>query len=34
VARATMDGLMRLVTAEQVAEERGFPIENAGARRG
>jgi small subunit ribosomal protein S5 len=34
VARATMDGLTRLVTREQVAEERGFPVEAAGARRG
>jgi small subunit ribosomal protein S5 len=34
VARATMDGLTRLVTAEQIAEERGLPLENAGARRG
>jgi small subunit ribosomal protein S5 len=34
VARATMDGLTRLVTREQVAEERGLPVEAAGARRG
>jgi small subunit ribosomal protein S5 len=34
VARATMDGLTGLVTREQVAEERGFPVENGGARRG
>jgi small subunit ribosomal protein S5 len=32
VARATMDGLTRLVTREQAAEERGFAVE--GARRG
>jgi hypothetical protein len=29
-----MDGLTRLVTREQVAEERGLPVEAAGARRG
>jgi hypothetical protein len=29
-----MDGLTRLVTLEQVAEERGLPAETAGARRG
>ncbi|HSH75914.1 MAG TPA: 30S ribosomal protein S5 [Longimicrobiales bacterium] len=34
VVRATMDGLSALVTAEQVAEERGAPVEGAGARRG
>jgi small subunit ribosomal protein S5 len=34
VARATMDGLTRLVTAEQVAAERGLPLESAGARHG
>jgi small subunit ribosomal protein S5 len=34
VARATMDGLTRLVTMEQVAEERGFPAEARGPRRG
>jgi small subunit ribosomal protein S5 len=34
VARATMDGLTRLVTREQVAEERGLSVEAAGARRG
>jgi small subunit ribosomal protein S5 len=33
VARATMDGLTRLVTLEQIAEERGFAVD-AGARRG
>jgi small subunit ribosomal protein S5 len=34
VTRATMDGLMGLVTAEQVAEERGAPLESVGARNG
>jgi small subunit ribosomal protein S5 len=34
VARATMDGLGALVTAERVAEERGVPLESVGARRG
>jgi small subunit ribosomal protein S5 len=34
VARATMDALSGLVTAEQVAEERGVPVETVGARRG
>lgn len=34
VVRATMDGLTRLVTAEQVAEERGAPVETVGGRRG
>ena len=34
VARATMDGLTRLVTAEQVAKERGLSVESFGASRG
>ena len=34
VVRATMDGLMGLVTAEQVSEERGTLVESVGARRG
>jgi small subunit ribosomal protein S5 len=34
VARATMDGLEGLVTAEQVAEERGVSLESLGGRRG
>ncbi|MDH5588999.1 MAG: 30S ribosomal protein S5 [Gemmatimonadota bacterium] len=34
VARATMDGLTHLVTAEQVALERGVPVEAMGVRRG
>lgn len=34
VARATMDALLGLVTAEQVAEERGVAVETVGARRG
>lgn len=34
VVRATMDGLQHLVTAEQVAEERGVPVEALGVRRG
>ena len=34
VVRATMDGLGALVTAEQVAEERGVPLDTVGARRG
>jgi small subunit ribosomal protein S5 len=34
VVRATMNGLTSLVTAEQVAEERGVPVEAVGARRG
>jgi len=34
VARATMDGLTGLVTAEQVSEERGTLVESVGARRG
>jgi len=34
VVRATMDGLGALVTAEQVAEERGVPVEALGVRRG
>jgi small subunit ribosomal protein S5 len=34
VARATMDGLSQLVTREQVARERGVPVESLGVRRG
>jgi small subunit ribosomal protein S5 len=34
VVRATMDGLMGLVTAEQVAEERGLTLAGSGARNG
>ena len=34
VARATMEGLTGLVTAEQVSEERGTLVESVGARRG
>ena len=34
VARATMDGLMQLVTAEMVAAERGITLEELGVRRG
>lgn len=34
VTRATMQGLQHLVTAEQVAEERGIPVEALGVRRG
>ena len=34
VARATMDGLTALVTAEQVSEERGTLVQSVGARRG
>lgn len=34
VARATMNGLTRLVTAERVAEERGTTVEAMGVRRG
>jgi len=34
VVRATMDALARLVTAEQVSEERGILVESVGARRG
>jgi small subunit ribosomal protein S5 len=34
VVRATMNGLAELVTAEQVAEERGVSVESLGARRG
>ena len=34
VVRATMDGLTRLVTREQAAEERGAPLESLGGRRG
>jgi small subunit ribosomal protein S5 len=34
VARATMNGLSELVTAEQVARERGIPVEALGGRRG
>jgi small subunit ribosomal protein S5 len=34
VVRATLDGLSRLVTAEQVARERGVAVETVGGRRG
>jgi len=34
VARATMDGLTKLVTREQVARERGVAVESLGVRRG
>ena len=34
VVRATVDGLQRMVTAEQVAQERGVPVEALGVRRG
>jgi small subunit ribosomal protein S5 len=34
VVRATMNGLTRLVTAEQAAQERGVPVEALGVRRG
>ena len=34
VARATMDGLGRLVSPEQAARERGIPVEALGVRRG
>lgn len=34
VVRATMDGLQHLVTAEQIAEERGVTVEALGVRRG
>ncbi len=34
VVRATMQGLEDLVTAEQLAEERGVPVEALGVRRG
>jgi small subunit ribosomal protein S5 len=34
VVRATVDGLERLVTAEQVAYERGVSVESLGVRRG
>ena len=34
VVRATMQGLEDLVTAEQLAEERGIPVEALGVRRG
>jgi small subunit ribosomal protein S5 len=34
VARATMNGLTHMVTAEQVAVERGVPVEALGVRRG
>lgn len=34
VARATIDGLQQLVTAEQVARERGVSVEDLGVRRG
>lgn len=34
VVRATVQGLQELVTAEQVAHERGIPVEALGVRRG
>lgn len=34
VVRATVDGLKGMVTAEQVARERGIPVEALGVRRG
>jgi len=34
VVRATMEGLQGLVTAEQLAKERGIPVEALGGRRG
>jgi small subunit ribosomal protein S5 len=34
VVRATMNGLTELVTAEQVAKERGITVEELGAHRG
>jgi small subunit ribosomal protein S5 len=34
VVRATLDALSRLVTPEQVARERGVPVETLGGRRG
>lgn len=34
VVRATLDGLTHLVTAEQVARERGIPVEAVGGHRG
>jgi small subunit ribosomal protein S5 len=34
VVRATMDGLLHLVTADRVAQERGIPVEALGVRRG
>jgi small subunit ribosomal protein S5 len=34
VVRATVQGLQDLVTAEQVAQERGLPVEALGVRRG
>ncbi|MEX1258746.1 MAG: 30S ribosomal protein S5 [Gemmatimonadota bacterium] len=34
VVRATIDGLSKLVTAEQVARERGVAVETLGGRRG
>jgi small subunit ribosomal protein S5 len=34
VVRATVNGLQRMVTAEQVAQERGVPLEALGVRRG
>ena len=34
VVRATLDGLRRLVTPEQVARERGISVESLGVRRG
>ncbi len=34
VVRATVEGLQSMVTAEQVAQERGIPVEALGVRRG
>jgi len=34
VVRATVNGLQNMVTAEQVAQERGIPVEALGVRRG
>ncbi len=34
VVRATVNGLKNMVTAEQVAQERGIPVEALGVRRG
>ncbi len=34
VVRATVEGLQNMVTAEQVAQERGIPVEALGVRRG
>jgi small subunit ribosomal protein S5 len=34
VARATLDGLLQMVTAQRVARERGMTVEELGVRRG